>query len=332
MDLLTLDSEPRQPGSSVLTIGVYDGVHLGHRRTIGRALAAAKSEGRELVVVTFDRHPTEVVHPDRAPRMLTDLTQRLELLADIGVHAAFVLPFDEAAASQPPEEFVEEILVGHLGCGELLVGDDFRFGAQRRGDVTLLKAEGQRLGFDVVGVTLGEADGEVISSTRIRALLAAGEVASAASLLGHAYELRGEVVHGDGRGGPELGYPTVNLGVDSRRQLPGDGVYAGWYREAEHQARPAAISVGRRPTFYEDAQPLVEAFLLDFEGDLYGRTARVSFLERLRGEVRFDSVEALIAQMGRDVEATRRACEASSDLAPRGLERGDWASEGAEIP
>ena len=307
----------------MLTIGVYDGVHLGHRRTITRALEAAAHEGRELVVVTFDRHPLEVVHPEWAPKMLTDLTQRLELLAEIGVHSTLVLPFDEAASRQSAEEFVEEVLVQRLGCGEILVGDDFRFGADRRGNVALLQVEGERLGFEVVGVTLGEADGEVISSTRIRALLAAGEVASAASLLGHAYELRGEVIHGDGRGGAELGYPTVNLGIDGRRQLPGDGVYAGWYRDEEHHARPAAISVGRRPTFYEDAEPLVEAFLLDFSGDLYGRTARISFLERLRGELRFDSVDSLIAQMDRDVEATRLACAAAQDLAPRGRETGD---------
>jgi riboflavin kinase/FMN adenylyltransferase len=304
----------------VLTIGFYDGVHLGHRRTIGRALGAAHSSGHDLIVVTFDRHPSEVVRSHRAPKLLCDLTQRLELFASLGVDATFVIEFDEPAAQRTPAKFIQEVLVDQLGAAEIIVGWDFRFGAGREGDIAVLTDAGQHLGFTVSGVTLGEADGEVISSTRIRSLVAAGDVAEAARLLGRVHELRGTVVHGDGRGGADLGFPTVNLAVDPRFQLPRDGVYAGWYRDAEHTARPAAISVGRRPTFYDDAEPLVEAHLLEFEGDLYGRTARVSFLERLRGDERFDSAEALITQMLADVEVTRTLCATLAEQAPTGLE------------
>jgi len=322
MDLLDPHSPPQPAHTTVLTIGFYDGVHLGHRRTIGRALDDARAAGRQLVVVTFDRHPTELLRPDRAPKLLTDLTQRLELFASIGVDATYVIPFDEATATQAPEAFITELLVTQLGCAAVVVGSDFRFGAERRGDVAMLAVAGRTAGFDVDGIVLGESDGEVISSTRIRTLVANGDVAAAAGLLGRVHELRGTVAHGDGRGGTELGYPTVNLAVDERLQLPGDGVYAGWYRDAEHRAQPAAISVGRRPTFLESADPLVEAYVLDFDGDLYGRTARVSFLERLRGEERFESIEALVAQMGRDVEATRVACATGAGWAPDGLEVG----------
>jgi riboflavin kinase/FMN adenylyltransferase len=302
----------------VLTIGFFDGVHLGHRRTIGRAIAEAREEGRELVVVTFDRHPSEIARPDRAPKLLTDLTQRLELLAEMGVDAAFVIAFDAQAAAQSAEGFIDEVLVAQLGCAKVIVGENFRFGANRSGDVTLLREAGAHLGFVVEDVSLGAEDGEPISSTRIRSLLVDGDVAGAAALLGRLHELRGTVVHGEGRGGTGLGYPTANLEIDARLALPADGVYAGWYRDELLGAMPAAISVGRRPTFLEGAEPIVEAHLLDFSGDLYGRTGRVSFLERLRGEVRFAGASELIAQMAIDCEHAGALCAGAASRAPGG--------------
>jgi riboflavin kinase/FMN adenylyltransferase len=302
----------------VLTIGFYDGVHLGHRRTIGAALERARAQQRELVVVTFDRHPTEILRPERAPKLLTDLDQRLELFEAVGVDACFVIAFDEEAAAQSAEGFIEEVLVEKLGCAEVIVGENFHFGAGRRGDVALLRSVGERRGFAVEGLELGTKGGEAISSTRIRALVSSGEVAAAAELLGRLHELSGPVVHGEGRGGAELGFPTANLELDTRMALPADGVYAGWYRDEELDAWPAAISVGRRPTFLEGAEPLVETFLLNFDGDLYGRRGRVSFQARLRGEERFDSAEALIAQMGRDVAEADRVLAAAPEQAPLG--------------
>ena len=317
MEILSSQSHPRAPHSTVLSIGVYDGVHAGHRRTIAHAADVAERKDLDLIVVTFEPHPAEILRPDRAPKMLTDLTQRLEIFDSLGVDAVYVIAFDAETAAQTPESFIEDLLVRHLGCAEVIVGDDFRFGAQRAGDVALLRREGQRFGYEVSGVTLGEAEGGVISSTRIRAEVSAGRVGEAAQLLTRCHELRGVVVHGDGRGGSELGYPTANLELSPRLCLPGDGVYAGWYRDDVLGTWPAAISVGRRPTFLEGADPLVEAHLLDFEGDLYTREARVSFGAWLRGEERFDSVEALIEQMDEDCAVARAFCEEHKHAAPR---------------
>jgi riboflavin kinase/FMN adenylyltransferase len=316
MNVLNDRSAPRDPSSSVLTIGFFDGVHLGHQRTIGQAIDEARARDLALIVVTFDRHPAEVARPEHAPSLLTDLAQRLELLEALGVDAVYVLEFDEAAAAQLPQDFIAQVLVAQLGCAKVIVGENFRFGAKRSGDVELLRLEGERLGFDVEGVALGQEDGKPISSTRIRALLADGDVTGARQLLGRVHELRGPVVHGDGRGGIELGCPTANLELDARLALPSDGVYAGWYRDEVLGPIPAAISVGRRPTFLEAADPIVEAHVIGFEGDLYGREAKVSFLERLRGEERFESVEALVAQMQLDVAHAAEACAASPELAP----------------
>ena len=261
-------------------------------------------------VVTFDKHPAMVVRPESAPKLLTDLDQKLDLLATTGVDYALVVHFDEERSREAAEDFVEEILVGVLVARAVVVGHDFHFGHARRGNVELLTRLGGELGFDVLGLRLFDDAAGVapVSSTRIRRLLAEGDVAGAAELLGRPHEVRGVVQRGDGRGGPELGYPTANVGVPMEIQLPGDGIYAGWYERPDGTAHAAAISLGRRPTFYEQAdESLLEAYLLDFHGDLYGEPARVRFVARLRGEERFDSVDALIAQMDADVEATRRA-------------------------
>ena len=319
MEHLTPASAPEAASSTVISIGVFDGVHVGHQRTLAQARAAADARGTRLVVVTFDPHPLAVLRPDAAPKMLTTLEQRLELLAAHGVDACFVLPFDHEASMQSATSFVEDLLVGQLGCAEVLVGKDFRFGHDREGDVAFLEAAGNRCGFVVSAIELGKADGAPISSTRIRTLLADGDVESAAVLLGRVHESRADVIHGDGRGGAELGFPTANLGLAPAQVLPGDGIYAGWYRDHHRGPLPAAISVGRRPTFLVDAEPIIEAYVLDFAGDLYGEAAGVSFLKRLRGEVRFASLEALIAQMTQDAQQAGALCAQSSHVAPVGV-------------
>lgn len=295
------------PAGSVVSIGAYDGVHLGHRSLLARVRAMAGQLGRVSAVVTFDCHPATVVRPESAPRLLTDLDQKLELLAATGVDRALVLHFDEERARESAEDFVAEVLVRCLGARAVVVGHDFHFGHRRRGNVALLQSMGAELGFDVLGVTLtgDEAAGQPISSTRIRALLAAGDVAGAAALLGRPHEVRGTVAPGDRRG-HDLGYPTANVALPADLALPADGIYAGWYRRPGGDVHPAAVSLGRRPTFYESAsEPVLEAHLLDFDGDLYGEAAAVRFVAHLRPEVRFDSAGELVAQMAADVQAAR---------------------------
>jgi riboflavin kinase/FMN adenylyltransferase len=299
---------PAPERGTVVTIGAYDGVHLGHRALIGRVRSMAAILGCASAVVTFDRHPATVVRPESAPRLLNDLDQKLELLAETGVDYVLVVRFDEARSKESAEDFVHEVLVGCLAARAVVVGHDFHFGHGRGGNVPMLQAMGAELGFDVLGISLvGDGAEEPISSTRIRRLLMEGDVAGAAALLGRPHEARGVVERGDARG-RELGFPTANVAVPSELQLPADGIYAGWYARPDGSRLPAAISLGRRPTFYEDAPvSLLEAHLLDFSGDLYGERARVQFVARLRGEVRFDRVEDLIAQMHADVAATRTA-------------------------
>lgn len=294
------------PPRAALTIGAYDGVHLGHRELLGMLRSRARALGAPTAVVTFDRHPATVVRAESAPLLLTDLDQKLELLASCGVDLTVVIPFDRARADESAEDFVQEVLVGALGARLVVVGEDFHFGHGRKGDVALLRDLGSIHGFEVDGVRLTETGGEPVSSTRIRRLLAAGDVAGAAALLGRPHRLRGTVVAGDRRGGGELGFPTANLAVPGGMAVPGVGIYAGQYRRPGGDGHPAAVSVGRRPTFYDDPQPpLVEAHLLDFDGDLYGEQGEVAFVERLRDEVRFERVEDLVAQMHRDVARAR---------------------------
>jgi len=290
------------PGTAV-TIGAYDGVHLGHRALLRDLSERARAEGLSTVVVTFDRHPASVVRPESAPRQLTDLQQKLDLLAACGINRTLVVPFDAERANETAEDFVKEVLVDTLEARLVVVGEDFHFGHGRKGNVALLTELGKEYGFEVVGVGLTGDEEDAVSSTRIRTLVTAGDVEGAAKLLGRPHEVRGEVVHGDGRGGPELGFPTANLQISEEIALPADGIYAGWFIRPDGAQHMAAISVGRRPTFYEPGETsvLVEAFLLRFEGDLYGEVGRVAFVGRLRDEMKFDSVDALITQMGQDV-------------------------------
>lgn len=291
-----------------MTIGAYDGVHLGHRQVIRRVRAAADELGCTSAVVTFDRHPATVVRPDSAPKLLTDLDLKLELLAETGVDRTVVVSFDEEASEETAEHFVRRVLVDCLATRAVVVGHDFHFGYRRSGDVPLLQRMGGVYNFDVTGLRLfpGGRDGTPVSSTRIRSFLMGGQVEEAAALLGRPHQVRGIVGHGDQRG-RELGFPTANVAVPGEIQLPADGVYAGRYIRPDGSVHPTAVSLGSRPTFYAQAGGLLlEAFLLDFNGDLYGETAKVEFVARLRDQERYDGLDALIAQMNRDVAAARR--------------------------
>ena len=304
MDVVTDQTTFVAPSAgTAVTIGAYDGVHRGHQFVIGHLRRLAADDGRATVVLTFDRHPAAVVRPESAPKLLTDLDQKLEVLAATGVDHTVVLHFDEARSQEEPEEFVREVLVDALRARVVVVGEDFHFGRRRRGNVELLRDMGGSLGFEVAHVPLLPG----ISSTAVRRLLEAGDVAAAGELLGRPHQVRGVVERGDQRG-RELGYPTANVAVPADILLPAPGIYAGWY--GAEQA--AAISVGRRPTFHDGGSPVVlEAYLLDFEGDLYGQEARVSFVSRLRDEERYESIEELVAQMAADVDATRAALASS---------------------
>jgi riboflavin kinase/FMN adenylyltransferase len=306
-------------GGSAVTIGAYDGVHLGHRHLLSELRRTADERGLASVVVTFDRHPATVVRPSSAPPLLTDLEQKLELLSSTGVDRTVVVRFDEARAGESAEDFVLEVLVGALAARLVVVGEDFHFGHGRRGTVDLLRAMGTRHGFDVTGLALDtDPAGLAVSSTRVRELLAAGDVAGAADLLGRPHQLRGVVVHGEGRGGPELGFPTANVAVPGGMAMPGEGIYACWYERPDASVHRAAVSFGRRPTFHDGTgAPELEAFLLDFDGDLYGETARVSFVARLREDRRFGSLEALVEQMHRDVDGARAVLDQGVRPGPR---------------
>ncbi len=297
-----------EPAQRAVTIGAFDGVHRGHEAVLRLVRDLARARGLRATVMTFDRHPAEVVRPESAPCLLTTLDQKLELLEATGeVDECFVLPFDVARSKEPAEQFVEEILASVLGARLVVVGSDFHFGYRRHGDVPLLQRMGAELGFEAIGLGLvGDADAAPYSSTSVRTRLNQGDVATAAEILGRPHEVRGPVEHGDARG-RELGYPTANVSVPERICLPADGVYAGTFTAEDGVERVAALSIGRRPTFYaEHGLRLLEAYVLDFDGDLYDQDVVVRFGAHLRGQERFDSVGELVAQMGRDVEATSR--------------------------
>ncbi len=295
------------------TIGFFDGVHRGHQGLIDSTRKVAAALGSRTAVVTFDRHPATVVRPESAPLLLTDLDQRLERLNDAGVDLTLVLTFDEARAQESAEDFVTEVLLGCLDARAVVVGADFHFGHRRRGNVALLATMGAEHGFEVHGVDLADtsaADAAAppgpISSTAIRRALATGDVVSAGAMLGRPHEVRGVVERGDARGASELGYPTANLAVPAGIQFPSAGIYAGWYIRPDGQHHAAAIALGWHPTLAPAiSAPRLEAHLLDFDGDLYGEGARISFVARVRDEVRFDSVEALVVQIDADVAVTR---------------------------
>ena len=297
--------DPAEFGTgSCVAIGKFDGIHLGHRAILTRVREAARRAGLVSVVVTFANHPLSYLRPEAGPRPLTSRAQRLEMFEALGVDVCVMLDFDEALASIPAEEFVSDVLVGRLGAKEIVMGSDFRFGKGGAGDAALLRALGARSGFVADAVEwVGDADGGRVSSSRIREAITTGDVESATRMLAREPAVRGEVVHGDARG-RELGFPTANLGGRIEGLVPGDGVYAGWAILGGERL-PAAISVGNNPTFTPEGQSRVEAFLLDFDGDIYGEPIEIRFAHRLRGTERFASLEALIEQMDADVVRTR---------------------------
>lgn len=309
MQIVTDLSQPAWPGMrSVITIGTYDGVHLGHRTVINQVRRHSEQLVARSVVVTFDPHPASVVRPESAPRLLTDLGQKLELLATTGVDSTVVVRFDAERASESAEDFVVNVLVRKLGIRAVVVGEDFHFGRQREGCVDLLRALGTQHDFEVFPIELVERpDGvdEPVSSTAIRRALAGGSVEVAARLLGRPFEVRGPVVQGDQRG-RTIGFPTANVEVSQQICLPADGVYAGWYIRPNGDRHPCAMNLGRRPTFYEHADvSLLEAHLLDFSGELYGEQARVQFTDFLRGERKFSGIDAIRAQLQHDIDHAR---------------------------
>lgn len=303
---------PRPETGSVVTVGAYDGVHRGHRAVISEMHRMAAEHGALTAVVTFEPHPAWVIRPESAPQLITDLGTKLELLAETGVDYTLVITFDDARRQESPEAFVESVIVDCLRARAVVVGEDFHFGRDRRGNVDLLTGLGADHGFDVFGLPLvstGSTDGK-ISSTAVRNALAAGELDTAARMLGRPFEVRGVVTSGDRRG-RSIGFPTANIPTPPEMLVPADGVYACWYLRPDGSQHAAAVNVGRRPTFYDFAErSLVEAHLIGFRGDLYGETARVVFVRRLRSEQRFDSVDDLSAQLKRDIVEAEQALRA----------------------
>ena len=296
-------------GRSVVTIGVFDGVHRGHQRIVRRAAELAAGLQLPVAVLTFDPHPDEVIRPGTHPPFLSTARRRSELLAGLGVDAVCVLPFTLEFSRLGPDEFVQAVLVDRLHAARVVVGDNFRFGHRAAGDVALLGELGDKYDFAAEGVPLLADDGRTISSTGIRERLAAGDVAGAARDLGRPHRVEGVVVRGHRRG-RSLGFPTANLETLPHTAVPADGVYAGWLASLDTAGReeerwPAAISIGTNPTF-DGRERTVEAYALDRDDlDLYGSHVAVDFAERLRGTARFDSVPELIEQMHADVDAAR---------------------------
>jgi riboflavin kinase / FMN adenylyltransferase len=272
-----------------VAIGTFDGVHLGHQAVI---------DGAD-TVLTFDPHPLEILHPAALPKLIMPFTVKRDVIEGLGVEELVVILFDREFATLPAEGFIEDVLVGKLGAERVSVGENFRFGAKAKGDPAMLEAHPE---FETRVVPLVEVGGETVSSTRIRALVAAGDVAGARQCLGAPFMVEGEVVKGDGRG-RELGFPTANIVPDDRLAIPGHGVYAAFANGV-----PAAVNVGVRPTFEAGRGVLIETYLIDRNEDLYGKPLRVAFVERLRGEKRFPSAEELVDQMRRDVEDAKRVC------------------------
>jgi len=280
-----------EPRPRRIAIGTFDGVHVGHRQVI---------EGAD-TVLTFEPHPLRVIHPEAAPKLIMPFEIKRDVIEGLGVSELVVVPFDHGFSTIAPEEFCERILIETLGAERVSVGENFRFGARAKGDPEMLRARGE---FETRVLPLIEVAGETVSSTRIRAQIAAGDVEGAMLCLGAPFLLEGTVVHGDRRG-RTLGFPTANLVPDDELVCPGHGVYAAFANGV-----PAAVNVGVRPTFESGRGVLIESYLIDHEADLYGQPLRLAFIARLRGEKRFPGADELVAQMELDVEAARRLCAA----------------------
>jgi riboflavin kinase/FMN adenylyltransferase len=308
-----LEATPGDLGRTVVTVGMYDGVHRGHQKLIGAAVSRARAMRRPSLLLTFDPHPAEVIRPGSHPAILTSMDRKAELMAELGVEAMCVLPFTPEFMRLSPESFTHTVLVEHLHAAQVVVGENFTYGHKAGGNVGTLAVEGRRFGFAVEGVSLAEDtsdEGEVtISSTYVRACVAAGDMVSAARALGRPHRVDGVVVRGDRRG-RAMGYPTANVESPQYTAIPADGVYAGHLvtRDprggASRDRFPAAISVGSNPTF-QGSRRTVEAFVLDYDDDLYGEHVGVEFVQRLRPMIAFPDLDALLAAMAQDVVDTR---------------------------
>lgn len=316
-------------GASV-AIGVFDGVHKGHQKLLAHAVTDAKRHGTMAVMVTFDPHPVEVIMPGKSPETLTPLARRAELAAEYGIDAVFAIPFDKEIASWTPAEFFDRLLVERLHARSVVVGTNFTFGYKAAGTAETLKSLCEARGIECHIEEL-VSDGEgTVSSTAIRHALAEGDARRAGQMLGRPHRVTGEVIHGEGRGGKELGYPTANLSADMNECVPVDGVYAGWFTvldggdlEGSMKAGtryPAAISVGTNPTFDDEART-VEAFVLDETSDLYGRHAAVDFVGHVRGMEKFNGIDELLEAMDRDVKIVRSmldGCDETTGISREG--------------
>lgn len=301
-----LGAVPADVKPSVATVGVFDGVHVGHQMLLRKVVERARREGASAVVVTFDRHPLELLRPDEAPPLITTLRQRAEVFEGLGIDVLLVLRFDEKFRQFPAEDFITRVLVGGLGVVHLVVGENFRFGHGGTGSVETLKELGHQHGFtvDVFSLLTPEQEAEAVSSSLIRRQLAEGEVERVAQELGRPFRLEGHVVKGAGRG-RTLGIPTANLEVAEKMILPKVGVYAGWMVAGDRRY-PAVVNVGFNPTFEVRDRPIVEVHALDFDGDLYGRVVGVEFTHHLRDELRFPDAESLMEEIRKDIAAARK--------------------------
>lgn len=319
--MIVLDGPPHSwrlpssvPGTAV-TVGVFDGVHRGHRRLLEELVRRASGAGLTPAVATFDPHPLEVLAPEKAPKMLTSIPHRLEILEGIGIGVVGVMPFSDVREMEA-DGFITEVLLGRLRARLLVVGENFRFGKGGKGSAETLHRAGSQHGFgvEVVGLlaadALSDTSGAAINSSRIRRCLAEGSTGEAAELLGRPFELRGTVIHGEQRGA-KLGIPTANLEIPSRMSMPAMGIYAAW-AEVEAERHPAAVNLGVRPTFGEN-RLMTEAHLLDFSGDLYGKRLKLCFIgDRIRPEVKFGSVDELLEQVERDIAEVRMRLESEA--------------------
>jgi riboflavin kinase / FMN adenylyltransferase len=297
------DAAPGGWGRSVVTIGVFDGVHRGHQEIIGHTVKRARELGVQSVVVTFDPHPSEVVRPGSHPPVLTEPARKAELIEQLGVDVLCVLPFTLEFSRLSAEAFVHDVLVAHLHAALIVVGENFRFGHRAAGDIDLLRRLGRTFGFAVEGAPLVADDSTVFSSTYIRSCVDAGDVTAAARALGRPHRVEGVVVRGDGRG-REIGFPTANLLTGQYAAVPADGVYAAWLVRGRGERLPAAVSIGTNPTF-SGRERRVEAYVLDFDDDLYGERLALDFVSRLREMRTYTGVEPLVAQIHEDVTQTR---------------------------
>ncbi len=301
-------SIPDNAQGTAATIGVYDGVHLGHCQLLSQLREKSKERGLATAVITFDQHPTRVTSPENAPKLLTSFSQKMELFESQGIDYAYIIKFDKRRSMTPAAEFFQSVFVEGVKAKAIIVGEDFQFGHNREGDVAFLKREGAKEGIEVQGLHLFRhsfSPDIVVSSTAIRMKLADGDMQMATEMLGRRFELEGTVVEGDKRG-RQIGFPTANLSIPEEMLLPRDGVYACWYYRPDGSRYMAAVNIGLRPTFQtNDSKSILEAHLIGFDGDLYGESGQIEFVEYLREERQFDGVDALTTQLKSDVQASQ---------------------------